>query len=205
MVVTGGRPRQPCADTPTRRPAGTAGRGPDPAPPRPRDRRRRAEDPPAAVDRLPYRGRPPAGPRARSDPGRPRGRTRERRPRPEPGDRAQRGGAAPRTHPALRRRADGPREHLPARRPVPRLRSEFDPGTSLYAYIRGTGVTFHAASEHIETVLASPREAALFGTNPALPMLPLNRISRDADGRPIERVRSLFRGDRFSLVAELGG
>ena len=93
---------------------------------------------------------------------------------------------------------------LPADR-FPRLRSEFDPGTSLYAYIRGTGVTFHAASEHIETVLASPREAALLGTNPALPMLLLNRISRDPDGRPIERVRSLFRGDRFSLVAELGG
>lgn len=87
----------------------------------------------------------------------------------------------------------------------PRLRVDFDPGTSLYAYLRSTGVTFHAASEHIETVLASPREAALLGTNPALPMLLLNRISRDPDGRPIERVRSLFRGDRFSLVAELGG
>ncbi len=53
-------------------------------------------------------------------------------------------------------------------------------------------------------MLASPREAALLGTHPALPMLLLNRISRDPDGRPIERVRSLFRGDRFSLVAELG-
>jgi GntR family transcriptional regulator len=59
--------------------------------------------------------------------------------------------------------------HLPAEQ-FPRLHVEFDPGTSLYAYIRGTGVTFHAASEHIETVLASPREAALLGTNPALPM-----------------------------------
>jgi GntR family transcriptional regulator len=87
----------------------------------------------------------------------------------------------------------------------PRLRDEFDPGTSLYAYIRSTGVTFHAAQEHIETVLASPREAGLLGTNPALPMLLLNRVSRDVGGRPIERVRSLFRGDRFSLVAQLGG
>ncbi len=59
--------------------------------------------------------------------------------------------------------------YLPAER-FPRLHVEFDRGTSQYAYIRGTGVTFHAASEHIETVLASPREAALLGTNPALPM-----------------------------------
>jgi GntR family transcriptional regulator len=93
---------------------------------------------------------------------------------------------------------------LPAER-FPRLRAEFDPGTSLYAYVRGTGVTFHRAVEHIETVLASPREAALLGTSPALPMLLLNRVSRDPGGRPIEQVRSLFRGDRFSLVAELGG
>jgi GntR family transcriptional regulator len=92
--------------------------------------------------------------------------------------------------------------YLPAAR-FPRLRAEFDPGTSLYAYLRGTGVVFHAATEHIETVLAAPREAALLGTNPALPMLLLNRVSRDPDGRPVECVRSLFRGDRFSLVAEL--
>lgn len=60
--------------------------------------------------------------------------------------------------------------YLPAER-FPRLHVEFDRGTSQYAYIRGTGVTFHAASDHIETVLASPREAALLGTNPALPMV----------------------------------
>ncbi|ODU05260.1 MAG: GntR family transcriptional regulator [Pseudonocardia sp. SCN 72-86] len=94
--------------------------------------------------------------------------------------------------------------YLPSAR-FPRLRTDFDPAMSLYAYVRGTGVTFAAATEHIETVLASPREAALLGTNPALPMLLLNRVSRDPDGHPIERVRSLFRGDRFSLVAELGG
>jgi DNA-binding GntR family transcriptional regulator len=40
-------------------------------------------------------------------------------------------------------------------------------------------------------------------TNPAAPMLLLNRVARDAAGRPIERVRSLFRGDRFSFVTTL--
>jgi len=86
----------------------------------------------------------------------------------------------------------------------PRLMDEFDPGTSLYAFLREKlGVRFREAEEQIETVLASPREALLIGTSPALPMLLLNRISRDHDGRPIERVRGLYRGDRFSFTTIL--
>jgi GntR family transcriptional regulator len=80
----------------------------------------------------------------------------------------------------------------------------FDPVTSLYAYLRDElGVRFGQAVERVETVLATPREALLIGTNPALPMLLMHRVSYDADGRPIERVRSLYRGDRFSFVTRL--
>ena len=85
----------------------------------------------------------------------------------------------------------------------PRLLADFDPETSLYAYVRATGVEFDTATERIETVLAAPREAMLLETNPAAPMLLLNRLSLDGSGRPIERVRSLFRGDRFSFVTTL--
>ena len=91
---------------------------------------------------------------------------------------------------------------LPLRR-FPRLFDEFDPATSLYDYIGRCGIRFAMATEQIETALAAPREAMLLSTNPALPMLLLNRISLDPDGRPIERVRSLFRGDRFSFSANL--
>jgi len=91
---------------------------------------------------------------------------------------------------------------MPAAR-FPRLLAEFDPVTSLYAYVRATGVEFDAATERIETVLAAPREAMLLETNPAAPMLLLNRLSYDPEGRPIERVRSLYRGDRFSFVTTL--
>jgi GntR family transcriptional regulator len=91
---------------------------------------------------------------------------------------------------------------LPVAR-FPRLLADFDPQTSLYAYVRATGVEFETATERIETVLAAPREAMLLETNPAAPMLLLNRVSYDVDGRPIERVRSLFRGDRFSFVTTL--
>ncbi|WP_425461422.1 GntR family transcriptional regulator [Kitasatospora viridis] len=85
----------------------------------------------------------------------------------------------------------------------PALIEEFDPATSLYAYLRAAGVVFADADERIETVLASPREVQLIGTSPALPMLLLTRVTRDRDGTPVECVRSLFRGDRFSFTAHL--
>ncbi|WP_051341228.1 GntR family transcriptional regulator [Pseudonocardia spinosispora] len=92
--------------------------------------------------------------------------------------------------------------YLPEAR-FPRLLADFDPSTSLYVYLRGVGTRFDAATERIETVLAAPREAQLLATNPGAPMLLLNRITLDSDGRPVERVRSLFRGDRFSFVTTL--
>jgi GntR family transcriptional regulator len=92
---------------------------------------------------------------------------------------------------------------LPLKR-FERLLVEFDPTTSLYAYLRERyGIEFASGAERVETVLASPREALLVGTNPALPMLLLHRVSYDAEGTPIERVRTLFRGDRFSLSTQL--
>lgn len=89
---------------------------------------------------------------------------------------------------------------------VPDLKEEFDAGTSFYAYLHDRlGISFGDADERIETVLATPREALLVGTPPALPMLLIHRLSRDADGRPLERVRTLFRGDRFSFTTHLDG
>ena len=86
----------------------------------------------------------------------------------------------------------------------PDLLDVFDATTSLYACLTDRfGVVFDEAEERVETVLATPREALLVGNNPALPMLLLHRVSYDTDGEPIERVRSLFRGDRFSFVARL--
>ncbi|MBF9071120.1 GntR family transcriptional regulator [Streptacidiphilus fuscans] len=87
----------------------------------------------------------------------------------------------------------------------PALADEFDPTTSLYAFLRGSGVIFADADERIETVLASPREVQLIGTSPALPMLLMNRVTRDREGLPVECVRALYRGDRFSFTAHLVG
>lgn len=88
---------------------------------------------------------------------------------------------------------------------VPHLDADFDPDSSFYAYLRERlGISFGDADERIETVLATPREALLVGTPPALPMLLLHRLSRDTSGRPLERVRTLYRGDRFSFTTHLG-
>ncbi|GAB3204731.1 GntR family transcriptional regulator [Marinactinospora thermotolerans] len=93
--------------------------------------------------------------------------------------------------------------YLPERR-FPDLERVFDPAESLYACLQQRlGVVFGEAEERIETVLATPREALLIGNNPKLPMLLLHRVSRDTDGVPFERVRSLYRGDRYSFVARL--
>lgn len=83
------------------------------------------------------------------------------------------------------------------------LRQSFDPTSSLYAAIRTRGVEFGSATERIETVLPSPREAGLLETTTAMPMLLLNRRSLDVDGVPIEVVRALYRGDRVAFEATL--
>lgn len=88
---------------------------------------------------------------------------------------------------------------------VPRLDADFEPDSSFYGYLHDhLGISFGDADERLETVLATPREALLIGTPPALPMLLIHRLSRDTDGRPLERVRSLYRGDRFSFTTHLG-
>ncbi|MEV4513456.1 GntR family transcriptional regulator [Dactylosporangium sp. NPDC049525] len=92
---------------------------------------------------------------------------------------------------------------LPAER-YPTLLDVLDPSGSLYRCMQDElGVVWAEATERIETALASPREALLLQTNPALPMLLMQRISRDPSGTPIERVRSLYRGDRIGFETRL--
>jgi GntR family transcriptional regulator len=59
------------------------------------------------------------------------------------------------------------------------------------------------AEETIETVPAPPKEAELLNTTVGYPMLLLSRHSRDSSGRPVEYVRSFYRGDRYKFVAHL--
>jgi GntR family transcriptional regulator len=93
--------------------------------------------------------------------------------------------------------------HLPARL-FPGLRRHLTGAASLYEVLdRAYGVQLAEAEETIETVLATPREAALLGTDTGLPMLLISRLSFDTAGRPVEWVQSWFRGDRYKFVTRL--
>ncbi|BCY12984.1 GntR family transcriptional regulator [Actinoplanes sp. L3-i22] len=95
--------------------------------------------------------------------------------------------------------------YLPVDR-FPGLMDGYDGTGSLYQHMSERyGLIYASAVERIETVLASPREAMLLGTNPAQPMLLMRRVSADPAGRPIERVRSLYRGDRIGFETRLTG
>ncbi|MFD8815471.1 GntR family transcriptional regulator [Streptomyces sp. NPDC059627] len=93
--------------------------------------------------------------------------------------------------------------HLSAVR-FPALRRSLAGCTSLYAALAEVyDVRLAEAEETIETSLAAPHEACLLGTNVGLPLLMLSRHSTDTCGRPVEWVRSVYRGDRYKFVARL--
>lgn len=85
------------------------------------------------------------------------------------------------------------------------LRAGFDPLGSLAAVIGSSGVEYGGATERIETVLAAPREAGLLGCRPAVPLFRVVRRGIDTQGRPIERVAALYRGDRVAFETRTGG
>ena len=94
--------------------------------------------------------------------------------------------------------------HLSARR-FPGLARSLRQTGSLYQVLdEEWGVSVVSAVETIETAPASPREAGLLATDTGAPMLILSRHSTDADGQPVEWVRSWYRGDRYTFVARLG-
>jgi GntR family transcriptional regulator len=94
--------------------------------------------------------------------------------------------------------------HLSARR-FPGLARSLRQTGSLYQVLQNEwGVSAVSAVETIETAPASPREAGLLATDTGAPMLILSRHSWDAEGQPVEWVRSWYRGDRYTFVARLG-
>ncbi|MFE5486001.1 GntR family transcriptional regulator [Streptomyces sp. NPDC056527] len=62
--------------------------------------------------------------------------------------------------------------------------------------------TAHAV-QSIEPTVLSEEEAELLGVPVLSPALLFDRITSDTGGRPVEYVRSLYRGDRYRIVSRL--
>ena len=63
------------------------------------------------------------------------------------------------------------------------------------------GIDLDAVEDIVETTQADPVTANLIGIEVGLPLLLVHRTAWNADGRPSQWTRSLFRGDKFRFVA----
>lgn len=89
--------------------------------------------------------------------------------------------------------------------PLPELAEQLALRGSLYLTLsEAYGIQLASVEDVVETALADPVEADLLGVETGQPMLLVHRTGRDADGRPVEWTRSVFRGDRFRFVARHG-
>jgi GntR family transcriptional regulator len=81
-------------------------------------------------------------------------------------------------------------------------RSDLEDG-SFYELLRAQGIVIASGSQTIEATVTTDEEAELLGVPVYAPALLFERLTVAADGRPVEFVRSVYRGDRYQLVTEL--
>ena len=73
-----------------------------------------------------------------------------------------------------------------------------------YTHLReARGVRTAQAVQSIEPTVLSEDEAVLLGVPVLSPALLFDRVTSDSGGRPVEYVRSLYRGDRYRIVSRL--
>jgi GntR family transcriptional regulator len=90
--------------------------------------------------------------------------------------------------------------HLPG--VLPGLLEKLGEGDSLYRVLRDEfDVTVDSVEDSVATIPAAPVEADQLGVPTGSPMLVVHRTAFDADDRPVEWTRSVFRGDRFRFVS----
>lgn len=87
---------------------------------------------------------------------------------------------------------------------VPGLADRLDGEASVTEVLqREYGLRAERGEETMEASVADPVSAGLLAVEPGLPMLLLTRRAFLADGTPLEWARSLLRGDRAIVVADL--
>ena len=93
--------------------------------------------------------------------------------------------------------------HVPAAL-VPGLLESGHMEHSLYRILRERyDIHLVRATQSLEAVAANLYEAEMLHVKEGTPLLLLERVARDTADRPIEFVRSLYRGDRYRFTTEL--
>jgi len=87
---------------------------------------------------------------------------------------------------------------------APGLKDQAFADQSLYKLLQEHyGIQLVRATQSLEAVPANSAEADVLNVHEGTPLLLLERVSRDTQDRPIEFVRSLYRGDRYRFTTEL--
>ncbi|WP_410557503.1 GntR family transcriptional regulator [Actinomadura fulvescens] len=76
-------------------------------------------------------------------------------------------------------------------------------GRSFYDLLRENGVVVAAGRETIEPTVTTTEEAEVLGVPVHVPAFLFERVAHTEEGRPVEYVRSLYRGDRYRLELDL--
>jgi GntR family transcriptional regulator len=76
-------------------------------------------------------------------------------------------------------------------------------GDSLYAALDVQGFRPTTGQQRIRASLATPTEAGILSINENSEILRIERLTRLADGTPVEFTRSAYRGDRYDFVSDL--
>lgn len=75
--------------------------------------------------------------------------------------------------------------------------------SGFHQFLRRHGVLVHDAVQSVEPTVTNDAEADLLGVPVLSPALLFERLTNDDTGRPVEYVRSLYRGDRYRIVSRL--
>jgi GntR family transcriptional regulator len=86
----------------------------------------------------------------------------------------------------------------------PDLLETFNPESSLYQKLADQyGIQLMVTNEVVEVGKASSEEARLMKIAPSSPVFLFTRLSFLENGKPVEFVKSVYRGDRYKIVNRL--
>ncbi len=86
---------------------------------------------------------------------------------------------------------------------LPYLREDVVATGSLYEVMRERGIAIAYAEQTLEAALAKPAEAAKLNIKNKGPVLLIERTTYSTDGRVIEFVKSVYKGDRYKFAIHL--